>query len=104
MRETGCPGVGNSTGEGKEAGRHSVGGLGEFSGVTQARAEKAWWSGSWALHTDSGFPFRSPPLREVTLGSCWASLWLPFFTSKVGIIIVTMPQVEEKLSDMTLEY
>lgn len=104
MRETGCPGAGNSTGKGEKAGRHREGGLGEFSGVTQARAEEAWWPGSWALHTDPGFTFQPPPVREVTLASCWASFWLPFFTSKVGIIIVTMSQVDEKLSDVTLGY
>lgn len=71
--------------------------------MTQARAEKAWWLGLWALHTDSGFTFKSPPVREVTLASCRVSSWLPFFISKVGIIIVTVSQVDEKLSDMTLE-
>lgn len=100
MRETGYPHAGNSTGEGKEAGRHSDRGLGEFSGVTQARAE-AWWSGLWAPHTNSGFLFKSPHVKEVTSASCWASLWLPFFTSEVGIIVVTMSQVEENLNDMT---
>lgn len=104
MRETGCPDAGTSTGEYEEAGHHSVKCLGEFPGGTQARAEKAWWSRSWGPQTDSGFSFKLPPVREVPLASCWASLQLPFFTRKVGIIIVTMSQVVEKLSDMALEY